>query len=188
MKSRKSRRRIGPDEALVVYLSMCQGRSLNGLHRRYRTETGVIPPAPATLRRWSTKFGWQDRAREHDAQVAGRTSAKAIETQASDRATVFDHVQDALHELLAKLHEQVKRVKIKTVEDLDSLAGIIIKLSAHGLDIQRGKQPDPDLVAALVREKMMGTGGTDQATAPPTPMELHEAVDKALEEYEDTVH
>ncbi len=188
MKSRKSRRRIGPDEALVVYLSMCQGRSLDGLHRRYRTETGVIPPAPATLRRWSTKFGWQDRAREHDAQVAGRASEKAIETQASDRASVFDGIQDAVHELLAKLREKIRGVSIKTVEDLDRLAEVIIKLSAHGLDIQRGKQPDPDLVAALVREKMLGTGATNRATAPPTPMELNAAVDRAMEEFDGTEH
>ncbi len=188
MKSRKSRRRIGPDEALVVYLSMGQRRSLDGLHRRYRTETGVIPPAPATLRRWSGKFGWQDRAREHDAQVASRASEKAIESQASDRASVFDGIQDAVHDLLAKLHDELKRVTVKTVEDLDGLAEVIIKLSAHGLDIQRGKQPDPDLVAALVREKMIGNGPTDRATAPPTARELNEAIDRALAEQEGTPH
>ncbi len=54
-----------------------------------------------------------------------------------------------------------------------------IKLSAHSLDIQRGKQPDPDLVANLVSEKMLGNGPTDRATAPPTPMELAEAVGRS---------
>ena len=160
---------------------MGQGRSLAKLARQY-CETSAKNGSIGNLQYWSRKFAWAERAKEHDAQVTALTSAKAIETQASDRATVFDHVQDALHELLAKLHEQVKRVKIKTVEDLDSLAGIIIKLSAHGLDVQRGRQPDPDLVAALVNEKLLANGIADRATAPPTLMELAEAVDKALEE------
>ncbi len=187
MKNRKSRRRIGPDEALVVYLSMCQGRSLNGLHRRYRTVTGVIPPSTATLRRWSAKYAWQDRAKEHDAQVAGRTSEKAIEAQASDRASVFECIQDAVRDLLAKLRDGLKRVSIETVDELDRLADILIKLSAHGLDIRRGKQPDLDLVAALVREKLLGDGSTDQA-APPTADELGAAVDKAFKDYDGTKH
>ena len=55
--------------------------------------------------------------------------------------------------------------------------------------IQRGKQPDPDLVAALMREKMLGNGTIDRAAAPPTATELHEAVDRALKEYdEETKH
>ncbi len=189
MKSRKSRRRIGPDEALVVYLSMGQRRSLDGLHRRYRTQTGLIPPSTATLRRWSTRFGWQDRAKEHDIQVASRASEKSIETQATERASVFDGIQDAVRDCLAKLHENLKLVIIKSVEDLDAIAGIVIKLSAHSLDIQRGRQPDPDLVEALVREKLLANGTTDRATAPPTPRELNDAVDRALKEYdEETKH
>ncbi len=127
---------------------------------------------------------WQARAEEHDIQVASRASEKAIETQASDRASVFELLQDAVRELLTKLHDGLKRVSVKTVEDLDRLAEIIIKLSAHGLDIQRGKQPDPDLVAALVREKMLGNGSTDRATAPLSAEELDAAVDKALEEFD----
>ena len=144
--------------------------------------------APATLRRWSTKFGWQDRAREHDAQVAGRASEMAIETQATARATTFDHIEHAVHELLAKLRDRLPGVEIKSVADLDRLAEVIIKLSAHGLDLQRGKLPDPALVEALVNEKLLANGTIDRATAPPTPRELDEAVDKALEEFKETKH
>ncbi len=174
-------KRVDPDTAFAAYLAMGQGRSLAKLARQY-CETSAKNGSIGNLQYWSRKFAWAERAKEHDAQVTALTSAKAIETQASDRATVFDHVQDAVHELLAKLREKIRGVSIKTVEDLDRLAGVIIKLSAHGLDIQRGQQPDPDLVAALVREKMIGNGAADRAAPPPTPMELAEAVDKALEE------
>ncbi len=63
------------------------------------------------------------------------------------------------------------------------------KTRAGGRCKAPSKQPDPDLVAALVREKMLGNGSTDRATAPPTPMELNDAVDRALKEYdEETKH
>ncbi len=141
------------------------------------------------MKRWSRSDEWTARAREHDIQVQGETSKRAIEREAADRASVFDSIQDVVHELLAKLRNQLDRIAIESVADLDRLADLIIKLSAHGLDIQRGKQPDPDLVAALVREKMLGNGSTDRATAPPTPMELNDAVDRALKEYdEETKH
>ncbi len=164
-------------------------RALIKLHKHLRANPKKWPAPPGVdrLKRWSSRAGWSNRAREHDAQVAGRTSEKAIEREAADRASVFDGIQDVLHELLGKLHDGLKRVTIKTVEDLDRLAEIIIKLSAHGLDIQRGKQPDLDLVAALVREKLLGDGSTDQA-APPTADELGAAVDKALKDYDGTEH
>ncbi len=100
---------------------------------------------------------------------------------------MFDSIQDVVHELLAKLRNQLDRIAIESVADLDRLADLIIKLSAHGLDIQRGKQPDADLVAALVREKLLGNGAADQA-APPTADELGAAVDKAMNEYKGTKH
>ncbi len=183
-----SKKRICADEALASFLALGPSRTLPRLRERYCCEAEVIPPALSTLKRWSMADEWQDRAKEHDIQVASRASEKAIETQATDRASVFDGIQDAVHALLAKLHDALKRVTIKTVEDLDRLAEVIIKLSAHGLDIQRGKLPDPDLVATLVREKMLANGTIDRAAAPPTATELHDAVDKALREYEDTVH
>ncbi len=180
-------KRIHADEALARFVTLGPSRTLPRLREWYCREAGVIPPALSTLKRWSRADAWQDRAKEHDAQVAGRTSEKAIEAQASDRASVFELIQDAVRELLAKLHDALKRVTIETVEDLDRLAEIIIKLSAHGLDIQCGKQPDLDLVAALVREKLLGNGSTDQA-APPTADELGSAVDKAFKDYDETEH
>ncbi len=183
-----SKKRICADEALASFLALGPSRTLPRLRERYCCEAEVIPPALSTLKRWSMADEWQDRAKEHDIQVASRASEKAIETQATDRASVFDGIQDAVHALLAKLHDALKRVTIKTVEDLDRLAEVIIKLSAHGLDIQRGKQPDTELVAALVREKMLGNGSTDRATDPPTARELGAAIDKALKEYDGTEH
>ncbi len=182
-----SKKRIHADEALARFVALGPSRTLPRLREWYCREAGVIPPALSTLKRWSRADEWQDRAKEHDAQVAGRTSEKAIEREAGDRASVFDGIQDVVHELLAKLRNKLDRIAIESVEDLDRLAEIIIKLSAHGLDIQRGKQPDADLVAALVREKLLGNGSTDQA-APPTADELGAAVDKAFEDYKGTKH
>ena len=180
----------GQDEALIEYLALGQSRSLSKLHKHlhFKPKKWSAPPGVERLKKWSAKFGWRIRAEEHDAQVAGRTSEKAIEREAGDRASVFDGIQDAVLDLLAKLHDELKRVTIKTVEDLDRLADVIISLSVHGLDIQRGKQPDPDLVAALVREKLLGNGSTDRASAPPTADELGAAVDKAFKDYDGTKH
>ncbi len=181
-------KRVDPDTALAAYLAMGQGRSLAKLARQYceaSTKNGSI----GNLQYWSRKFAWAERAKEHDAQVAGRTSEKAIETQASERASVFDAMQSEVRHILGKLHDNLQRVSVKTIEDLERLADVAIKLSAHSLDIQRGRQPDPDLVEALVREKLLANGTTDRATAPPTPRELNDAVDRALKEYdEETKH
>ncbi len=97
-------------------------------------------------------------------------------------------MQSEVRDILARLHDALKRVRIKSVEDLERLADVAIKLSAHSLDIQRGRQPDPDLVAALVREKMLDNETIDRATVPPTPDELDAAVDKAMAEFKETKH
>ncbi len=180
-------KRVDPDTALAAYLAMGQGRSLAKLARQY-CEASAKNGSIGNLQYWSRKFAWAERAKEHDAQVAGRTSEKAIEALASERASVFDVMQTEVRDILAKLHDNLKRVSVKTIEDLERLADVAIKLSAHSLDIQRGRQPDPDLVAALVREKMLDNETIDRATVPPTPDELDAAVDKAMAEFKETKH
>ncbi len=62
------------------------------------------------------------------------------------------------------------------------------KTRAGGRCKAPSKQPDPDLVAALVREKLLGNGPADRASAPPTADELGAAVDKAFKDYDGTKH
>lgn len=174
------KRRVCSDEAFAAYMALGPSRSLTRLLKRYRSETGVVPPALSTLKRWSRSEEWQVRAREHDIQVQGETSEKTIEIQASERASVFEGLEDTVQDLLTLLRSTMHDVTIETVEHLKDLSGVIVELSAHGLDLQRGKQPDASLVAALVREKMLGNGSTDRAGQPPTPDELNEAIEQAL--------
>jgi hypothetical protein len=61
------------DKACVAcndYLRMGPGRSLAKLHRRYTETTPTEPPTKTlrTLKTWSTKYGWQDRATTFDAR------------------------------------------------------------------------------------------------------------------------
>ena len=88
------KKRICADEAFAAYMALGPSRSLTRLLDRYRAQTGVIPPASSTLKRWSTKDEWQSRAREHDLAVQAATSEKAIEREAEERVEVSLVVED----------------------------------------------------------------------------------------------
>ena len=178
------KKRVAADQALSVYLALGPKRSLKRLLEKYQSETGTRPPALSTLKRWSKERGWQDRAREHDIQTAARTSEKAIECEAEERASVFGGIQDTVHDLLALLRETMHGVTIATVEDLKGLSGVIVALSAHSLEIQRGKLPDQDLMAKIMQQ-MAGATSNGQG-APPSAEELARAIDLAMAEPDET--
>lgn len=183
-KQRKKRTRCNPgvDEALVEFLALGQGRTIPKLRKRLlsRPKKWTAVPGLSLLKRWSAVNGWVARSIEHDAQVAARTSEKTIEIQAGERASVFEGLENTVQDLLALLRGAMRDVTIKTVEHLKDLSAVIVALSAHSLDLQRGKQPDASLIEALVREKMLGNGSIDRAGGEPTVDDLTKAVAKAL--------
>jgi hypothetical protein len=128
------------------------------LREQYCRDTSVIPPALSTMKRWSRSEEWQARAREHDSMVQGETSKMAIEREADERANVFGSIQDSLLAMLRMLRESVDQVKIKSIEDMEVLSKIVVALSTHGLDIERGKLPDQALLEKIVQQMSSAAG------------------------------
>ncbi len=79
-----------PTRRLASFLALGPSRTLPRLREWYCREAGVIPPALSTLKRWSKADEWQARAREHDIQVQGETSKRAIGREAGERINVYD--------------------------------------------------------------------------------------------------
>jgi len=136
------------------------------------------------LKRWSAKDAWQSRAREHDFQVQGETSKRAIEREADERANVFGSIQDNVLAMLRVLRHRAEKVRIESVADLKGLSGVIVALSAHSLEIQRGKLPDQDLMAKIMQQ-MAGATSNGQG-APPRDDELERLIELAMAEPDET--
>ncbi len=173
-----SKKRICADEALAAYMALGPSRSLSRLLDQYRAQTGVVPPASSTLKRWSTRDEWQARAREHDLAVQGAASKRAIEHEADQRVEVSLIVEDAYRDVL----ERVRQLLPQTSGD-----GIIMELvSAAGLlhgqlmEIQRGKMPDQGLLEKIVQQMAGANGGASDA--PPSADELQRLLDLAMAE------
>ncbi len=108
--------RITRDRALADYLAMGRERSLKKLAQRYteaRTENGTV----GNLRYWSRTHGWVERAREHDAQVAGEVSRKAIEDEAQERWDEVKAMRELWESAAARLKEVVAQFPIEDAAD-----------------------------------------------------------------------
>lgn len=81
-----SARRITEPEARAAFLAMGPERSLPALYRQYieAMPSGSKPPALITIKGWSSKYGWQALAAEHDQRITQRVIAK-IETKQADQ-------------------------------------------------------------------------------------------------------
>ena len=74
----KKGKRIKHRAALNDFLALGQDRSLDKLHDWY-TKNVSKPPGRSIIGIWSTRYGWQTRATEHDERVAGGVSQKVEE-------------------------------------------------------------------------------------------------------------
>ena len=107
-KSKPTKRagRVRHGEGIAHYLTMGADRSLRKLRAHY-CETMAHPPALVTIEKWSARFDWAARAKEHDERVAIRLGKKAEDTaveQTWDKAkTLTDLAQKALAKAIAGL-------------------------------------------------------------------------------------
>ncbi len=161
-----AKKRICADEALASFLALGPSRTLPRLREQYCRDTSVIPPALSTMKRWSRSEEWQARAREHDSMVQGETSKRAIEREADERASVFGSIQDSLLAMLRVLRKSVDEVRLESVADLEALSKIVVALSAHSLEIERGKLPDQALLEKIVQQ--MSGATANGGGAPPS--------------------
>ena len=89
-------------QACNDYLRMGPTRSLRGLANDSKSEQKRADRRPAgTLMRWSTRYDWQNRAEEYDAQVDAAKTARTQEIMRSGLA--LDHERVAELKYLAAL-------------------------------------------------------------------------------------
>lgn len=95
-------------QACNDYLRMGPGRSLRDLHRQYTETYQNQPPTEslATLKGWSTKYGWPDRAALWDAEAEERKNREYERAMETGLALAYKRV-DRLRELAAFLRRQL---------------------------------------------------------------------------------
>ncbi len=170
-----SKKQICADEAFAAYAALGPARSLTRLLKRYRSETGVVPPASSTLKRWSSRDEWQARAREYDSAVQGETNKLAIEREAEQRVEISTVVEDAYRDMLERVRQLLPEINGDgAIMELVSAAGLL-----HGqlMEIQRGKMPDQGLLEKIVQQ-MAGSGNGGA----PTDDEKQELLELAMAE------
>jgi len=154
-----SKKRICADEAFAAYMALGPSRSLSRLLESYRAQTGVIPPAMSTLKRWSAKDKWTARAREHDLAVQAATSEKAIEHEAEQRVEISTVVEDAYRDVLGRMRQLLPEINGDgAIMELVTAAGL---LQGQLMEIQRGKMPDQAFLDKIVQHlsRAGGNGG-----------------------------
>jgi len=89
------------------YLALGEGRSIklliSNVQEACRAGEGGPPPPERTLFSWSSRYGWDRRAREHDKQLAARARDKVLKDQATtaeERAEVALGTSMAFHALV----------------------------------------------------------------------------------------
>ncbi len=85
--SNQTRSKAGTEEWFQAYLGLGPERSLRKLiaeseHLAASKGSGK-PPSEATIFRWSTNFGWDRRAKEHDAAVAAQARKQLLRRRAN---------------------------------------------------------------------------------------------------------
>lgn len=108
------------DKAVIAcndYLRLGAGRSLYNLYESYRaqSESKTSPEKPssrrlATLKGWSSKFGWVERATQYDAEYEARKEERRQQVMNDRLALDFERVlvlQDLAAFLLSQIYEQV---------------------------------------------------------------------------------
>lgn len=95
-------------QACNDYLRMGPGRSLSELHRQYTEFYQKQPPTEAlgTLKKWSTSYGWVERAEEWDAVAEERRDEEYKRAMETGLALDYKRVY-RLRELARFLRDQI---------------------------------------------------------------------------------
>ncbi len=130
--------RITRDRALADYLAMGRERSLKKLAQRYaeaRTKSGTL----GNLRYWSRTHGWVERAREHDAQVAGEVSRKAIEAQAEATWNASEELMDGARVASDRLKTCLPNLEVADASAAKAMADVVATLAKLATELERGQ-------------------------------------------------
>ena len=106
-------------QACNDYLRMGPGRSLRELARQYNDHEQKLTPTRSmgTLGNWSTRYGWQDRGEQYDAELETLKTAEA---------------NAVMQEGLALAHERVRLLK-QLAEDLQPF--VTVGFTKKGVEV-----------------------------------------------------
>jgi len=111
---------VGPMQALRDYLALGERRSLRKLARHYASTMPTGAPPLITIKSWSKRHAWVEKARQHDCEVAETLARRAKEAAINAE---FDRVQ-ALAKLAQQCLEDAMRVRLSgaaTASDIRNL-------------------------------------------------------------------
>lgn len=126
-----------------------------GEHRSYERVAAELAVAPSTVKLWARSFGWRDRLRERDLDVAREVASRTMSDEVSRRERSLQIVHLAMVQLAKAIAEGDVKM---TLSDLDKLIRLEAFLcdepeSRHELllnDLSR--KSDDELRAMLVEE------------------------------------
>ena len=106
-------------QACNDYLRLGPGRSLRVLAAKYTDLQQNATPTRSfnTLGAWSTRYGWQARAEEHDTELEARKNAEAEAVMSEGLALPYERVR-MLKEMAEDLQPLQVRVGIKRGEQI----------------------------------------------------------------------
>jgi hypothetical protein len=99
---------VGPNQALHDYLSLGERRSLRKLARHYASTMPTGAPPLITIKSWSKRYGWVEKAGQHDREVA---ETLALRVKEAAITAEFDRVQ-ALAKVARQCLEDASRVRL----------------------------------------------------------------------------
>src|SRR6516162_9037311 len=111
---------VGPMQALRDYLALGERRSLRKLARHYASTMPAGAPPLITIKSWSKRYAWVEKARQHDCEVAETLARRAKEAAINAE---FDRVQ-ALAKVAQQCLEDAMRVRLSgaaTASDIRNL-------------------------------------------------------------------
>ena len=135
MKAAPSKSRPGPSitpqQALVDYLALGGERSLRRLVQHYNEIRMKNPPSFATVALWSSRFGWDRKAREHDdfvgAALLSRLRDEAVRRE-FDRVAVLMKVAQRCLEVAAAIDIDESSATAADIKALTTTAIDAIKM------------------------------------------------------------
>lgn len=149
MTAAKEPRVISADECLDFYKELGGLRgTMKDLHRRIdRQRDDVRVPRYETMRKWSVRYDWKRRAREHDVAVGGRVSELRIDEEAKDFWDARRHFKSSSKALLEKVDAAIGGLELKTLSEISKASVIIDLLMARAGSMPGGNLPGGESTA-----------------------------------------
>jgi hypothetical protein len=108
---RQKGERLTAVQACNDWLRLGRGRSLSKLLETYTENDQELPPTRSmgTLKGWSSRYHWQDRSEEYDAELERQKNERRQEVMDSGLALDFertDELKRLAHFLISQIYEQ----------------------------------------------------------------------------------